>query len=67
MFTRIESERLAIAKPLDLKELNRINTHKHARLTFARLIEMVRQMTDQGLSASQAAVAQCVTSPTVHK
>ena len=29
-----------------------MNTHKHARLTFARRLEMVKQMTLQGLDAS---------------
>jgi transposase InsO family protein len=67
VFTRIESERLAIAKPPDLKELNRMNTHKHARLTFVRRIEMVKQMTEQGLSAVQAAAAQGVSPPTARK
>ena len=37
-----------------------MNTYKHARLIFARRIEMVRQMTEQGLSASQVAVAACL-------
>jgi transposase InsO family protein len=67
VLTRIESERLAIAKPPDLKELNRMNTHKHARLTFARRVEMVKQMTERGLSATQAAAAQGVTAPTARK
>ena len=31
-----------------------MNTHKHAILTFARRHEMVRQMTEQGLSATPA-------------
>ncbi len=44
-----------------------MNTHKHARLTFARRIEMVRQMTEQGLNATQAAAAQGVTAPTARK
>jgi tripartite-type tricarboxylate transporter receptor subunit TctC len=30
-----------------------MNTHKHARLTFARRLEMVQHMTLQGLSAVQ--------------
>lgn len=67
MFIRIESETLAIAKPPVLKELNRMNTHKHARLTFAPRIEMVRQTTKQGLSASQVAAAQGVTARTASK
>jgi hypothetical protein len=34
-----------------------MNSHKHARLTYSRSLEMVRQMTEQGLSASEAATA----------
>jgi len=44
-----------------------MNTHKHARLTNARRLEMVKQMTEQGLSAVQAAAAQGVTAPTARK
>lgn len=44
-----------------------MNTHKHARLTFARRLEMVQQMTLQGLSAAQAAALQGVTPPTARK
>jgi len=44
-----------------------MNTHKHARLTFARRLEMVQQMTLQGLSAAQAAAVQGVTPPTARK
>ncbi len=44
-----------------------MNTHKHARLTFARRIEMVKQMTLEGLDASQAAAAQGVTAQTARK
>lgn len=44
-----------------------MNTHKHARLTYARRLEMVRQMTEQGLSASEAALAHGVTPPTARK
>lgn len=44
-----------------------MNTHKHARLTFARRLEMVQQMTLQGLSAVQAAAVQGVTPPTARK
>ena len=60
MFIRIGFERLEVAKHPILKELNRMNTHKHARLTFVRRIEMVKQMTAHGLSAVQAAAAQGV-------
>lgn len=44
-----------------------MNTHKHARLTFARRIEMVKQMTLGGLSAPDAASAHGVTAPTARK
>ena len=44
-----------------------MNTHKHARLTFIRRLEMVKQMTDQGLSASEAAALQGVTPATARK
>ena len=44
-----------------------MNTHKHARLTFARRHEMVRQITEQGLSATAAAGLQGVTPPTARK
>jgi len=32
-----------------------MNTHKNARLTFARRIEMVQDMTDRGMSPAAAA------------
>src|SRR5688572_24223629 len=44
-----------------------MNSHKHARLTYARRLEMVRQMTEQGLSACEAAASQRVTPPTARK
>ena len=44
-----------------------MNTHKHARLTFARRLEMVKQMTVEGLNASEAAAAQGVTPATARK
>ncbi|WP_298429225.1 IS481 family transposase [Ottowia sp.] len=44
-----------------------MNSHKHARLTYARRLEMVRQMTECGASASQAALAHGVTPPTARK
>lgn len=44
-----------------------MNTHKHARLTFARRLEMVQQMTLQGLSAVQAAAVQGAIPPTARK
>ncbi|WP_413333486.1 integrase core domain-containing protein [Variovorax sp. Varisp85] len=44
-----------------------MNTHKHARLTFARRFEMVKQMTVEGLDAVRAAAAHGVTAPTARK
>ena len=44
-----------------------MNTHKHARLTFARRLEMVKELTDGGLSTTEAAVKNGVTAPTVRK
>lgn len=44
-----------------------MNSHKHARLTYARRIEMVKQMTEQGLSPSEAAARQGVTPATARK
>lgn len=44
-----------------------MNTHKHARLTFARRLEMVKQMTKNGLGTAEAAARHGVTPPTVRK
>jgi len=44
-----------------------MNTHKHARLTYARRTEMVKEMTEQGLSACEAAAKHGVTPPTARK
>ena len=44
-----------------------MNIHKNARLTLARRIEMVREMTVRGLSAPEAAEQQGVTAPTARK
>ncbi len=44
-----------------------MNSHKHARLTFARRLEMVKQMTFQGLDAAQAGTAQGMTAQTARK
>ena len=44
-----------------------MNTHKHARLTFARRLQMVQQMIDAGMSAGQAAALHGVTPPTARK
>jgi len=67
VFIRIGFERLEVAKHPILKEANRMNSHKHARLTYARRLEMVRQMIDCGWSASQAGVAHGVTPATARK
>ena len=44
-----------------------MNIHKNARLTFARRIEMVRSVVEQGFSLLAAAGAQQVSVPTVRK
>jgi hypothetical protein len=44
-----------------------MNTHKHARLTFVRRIEMVKQMPLQGLDAVRAAAIHGVEAPTARK
>ena len=44
-----------------------MNTHKNARLTFVRRMEMVKQMTQGGLSPCAAAAAQGVSAPTARK
>jgi len=44
-----------------------MNTHKNARLTFARRLEMVQDITQRGVSLAAAAVAQSVSVPTVRK
>lgn len=44
-----------------------MNSHKHARLTYARRIQMVREMIDEGLSAPLAASRHGVTPPTARK
>ncbi len=44
-----------------------MNTHKHARLTYARRLEMVRQLTFEGCSFSQAAAEHGVTPATARK
>lgn len=44
-----------------------MNSHKHARLTFARRIEMVREMIAEGCSACDAASRHGVTPPTARK
>lgn len=44
-----------------------MNTHKNARLTFARRLEMVQELTEFGSSVQQAAADHGVTAPTVRK
>jgi transposase InsO family protein len=44
-----------------------MNTHKHARLTYVRRLEMVRRMTFEGLSFSQASAEHGVTPATARK
>ena len=44
-----------------------MNTHKNARLTFARRLEMVQDVTERGLSQADAAVTHGVSVPTVRK
>lgn len=67
MFIRIGFERLEVAKHPILKEANRMNSHKHARLTYARRQEMVQQMTEMNWSAGEAAAAHGVTPATARK
>ncbi|MCA8471218.1 leucine zipper domain-containing protein, partial [Burkholderia cepacia] len=44
-----------------------MNTHKNARLTFARRLEMVQEITESGSSVSRAVADHGVTAPTVRK
>ena len=44
-----------------------MNSHKHARLTYARRLEMVQQMTEMNWSAGEAAAVQGVTPATARK
>jgi transposase len=44
-----------------------MNSHKHARLTYARRLEMVKRMSEQDLSAGEAAVEEKVTAATARK
>ena len=44
-----------------------MNIHKNARLTFARRLEMVRQMSEQGVSPSTAASVHAVSVATARK
>lgn len=44
-----------------------MNTHKNARLTFLRRLEMVEDITKRGLSASEAATAHGVSAVTARK
>lgn len=44
-----------------------MNTHKNARLTFARRMELVHDIVERGLTPGSAAVAHGVSPPTAHK
>ena len=44
-----------------------MNTHKNARLTFARRMELVRDMTESGVGAAAAGHAHGVSAPTARK
>ena len=44
-----------------------MNSHKNARLTFSRRLEMVLEITEQGASVTDAAASHGVTAPTVRK
>ncbi|ETH46857.1 DNA-binding helix-turn-helix protein [Bordetella pertussis H921] len=44
-----------------------MNTHKHARLTFLRRLEMVQQLIAHQVCVPEAARAYGVTAPTVRK
>lgn len=44
-----------------------MNSHKNARLTYLRRLELVREMTDGGLSASEAAAKHGVSAVTARK
>jgi transposase-like protein len=67
VFIRVGFERLEVAKHPILKEASRMNSHKHARLTYARRLEMVQQMTEMSWSAGEAAAAHGVTPATARK
>ena len=44
-----------------------MNTHKNARLTFARRVEMIRDITQRGFSPMAAAAQHGVSAPTARK
>jgi transposase InsO family protein len=44
-----------------------MNTHKNARLTYARRMELVKDITERGLSPCSAAAVHGVTAPTARK
>ena len=46
---------------------NQMNIHKNARLTYARRLEMVQDMTARGVAAPEAAQQYGVTPPTARK
>ena len=52
---------------MQLKPKLQMNTHKNARLTFLRRLEMVEDITKRGLSASEAGAAHGVSAVTARK
>ena len=44
-----------------------MNTHKNARLTYLRRVEMVQDITQRGIAASDAAAKQGVSAVTARK
>jgi transposase len=44
-----------------------MNTHKNARLTYLRRLELVQDITERGLSASEAGLHQGVSAVTARK
>jgi transposase InsO family protein/transposase-like protein len=68
VFTRKGFERLEIAKPpVNSKDPTRMNSHKNARLTYQRRLELVQDMTLRGQSAALAALAHGVSEVTARK
>ena len=67
MFTRRKFERLEISLIRQLSTNTRMNTHKNARLTYLRRLELVQDITERGLSPSEAAAKQGVSAITARK
>jgi transposase InsO family protein len=66
--TRRGFERLEIAKPpVNPKAPTRMNTHKNARLTFLRRLEMVQDITERQLCCAEAAARHGVSAVTARK